>query len=214
MSNESLSALREFAADLAWQAGKLTMRYFQTDFVTETKEDLSPVTIADRSSERLMRELIETHYPHHSILGEEEGETRPGASFRWILDPARSGLALVMSAIGCHAQHLGCFVTGREIGPTLELARRLAARKRPMWVRFVLVPGLTDDLDDIKSIAEFAAGLGNVDRVEVLPFHQMGRFKWKELGIKYHLEQTQPPTAEAVEKACGVFRAAGLHAPS
>ncbi len=87
MSNESLSALREFAADLAWQAGKLTMRYFQTDFVTETKEDLSPVTIADRSSERLMRELIEKHYPHHSILGEEEGETRPGASFRWILDP-------------------------------------------------------------------------------------------------------------------------------
>jgi pyruvate formate lyase activating enzyme len=103
-------------------------------------------------------------------------------------------------------------LTGREIGPTLELARRLAARKRPIWVRFVLVPGLTDDLDDIKSIAEFAAGLGNVERVEVLPFHQMGRFKWKELGIKYHLETTQPPTPEAAEKACAVFRAEGLTA--
>ena len=103
-------------------------------------------------------------------------------------------------------------LTGREIGPTLELARRLAAKKRPMWVRFVLVPGLTDDLDDIKKIAEFAAGLGNVERVEVLPFHQLGRFKWKELGIQYHLEKTEAPTAEAAEKACAVFRAAGLKA--
>ena len=103
-------------------------------------------------------------------------------------------------------------LTGREIGPTLTLARRLAARKRPIWVRFVLVPGLTDDLDDIKRIAEFAAGLGVVERVEVLPFHQMGRFKWKELGIKYHLETTKPPTAEAAEEACEVFRAAGLKA--
>ena len=103
-------------------------------------------------------------------------------------------------------------LTGREIGPTLALARRLAARQRPIWVRFVLVPNLTDDLDDIRHIAEFAAGLGVVERVEVLPFHQLGRFKWKELGIKYHLEKTQPPTAEAAEEACEVFRAAGLKA--
>ena len=103
-------------------------------------------------------------------------------------------------------------LTGRDVGPTLALAHRLAARKRPMWVRFVLVPNLTDDLDDIKQIADFAASLGNVERVEVLPFHQMGRFKWKELGIKYHLEQTKPPTAEATERAVAVFKAAGLQA--
>jgi pyruvate-formate lyase-activating enzyme len=48
-----------------------------------------------------------------------------------------------------------------------------------MWVRFVLVPGLTDDPDDIREIARFAAGLGNVERVDVLPFHQMGRYKWE-----------------------------------
>jgi histidinol phosphatase-like enzyme (inositol monophosphatase family) len=82
-----LHELREFAAELAWQAGKLTLRYFQTDFTTEFKEDQSPVTIADRQAERLMREMIEARYPAHSILGEEEGETRPGASFRWIIDP-------------------------------------------------------------------------------------------------------------------------------
>jgi histidinol phosphatase-like enzyme (inositol monophosphatase family) len=87
VASESLRDLREFAAELAWQAGKLTLRYFQTDFRTEFKEDQSPVTIADREAERLMRELIEARYPQHSILGEEEGETRPGAAFRWILDP-------------------------------------------------------------------------------------------------------------------------------
>ncbi|MEM8535007.1 MAG: histidinol-phosphatase [Chloroflexota bacterium] len=87
MASENLHDLRDFAAELAWQAGKLTLRYFQTGVTTDFKADESPVTIADREAERLMREMIESRYPHHSILGEEEGETRPGASHRWILDP-------------------------------------------------------------------------------------------------------------------------------
>jgi pyruvate formate lyase activating enzyme len=62
----------------------------------------------------------------------------------------------------------------------------------------VLVPGLTDDLDDLAKTAEFAAGLGNVERVEVLPFHQMGRFKWERLGLDYTLGTTDPPTVEAI----------------
>jgi pyruvate formate lyase activating enzyme len=101
-------------------------------------------------------------------------------------------------------------VTGMEIGPVLDFARRLAARKRPVWLRFVLVPGLTDDAENITRIARFSGGLGNVDRVDVLPFHQMGRFKWKELKLNYALENIQPPTSEAVEQACGWFRAEGL----
>jgi len=87
MAHEDLRTLRDFATELAWNAGRVTLRHFQTNVVAELKADNSPVTIADRESERLMRELIEARYPHHSILGEEEGETRPGASFRWILDP-------------------------------------------------------------------------------------------------------------------------------
>lgn len=87
MPSETLQDLRDFAAELAWQAGKLTLRYFQTALTPEQKADESPVTIADREAERLMRQMIEDRYPAHSILGEEEGETRPGASFRWILDP-------------------------------------------------------------------------------------------------------------------------------
>ena len=87
MASESLRDLRDFAADLAWQAGKLTLHYYQTGLLPDLKADESPVTVADRQAERLMRELIEARYPDHSILGEEEGETRSGATYRWILDP-------------------------------------------------------------------------------------------------------------------------------
>jgi len=101
-------------------------------------------------------------------------------------------------------------LTGMDISATLEFARRLAAYGRPVWIRFVLVPGLTDDLEDIAKIAEFAASLGNVERVDVLPFHQMGRYKWKNLGIEYKLQDVEPPSPEAVERACVQFRQAGL----
>ena len=103
-------------------------------------------------------------------------------------------------------------LTGAEIEPTLTFARRLAARHRPMWVRYVLVPGLTDNFTDIKNVAAFAAGLRNVERVDVLPFHQMGKYKWKQLGIEYTLEDVQPPDQELVDKVVDVFRAAGLMA--
>jgi pyruvate formate lyase activating enzyme len=103
-------------------------------------------------------------------------------------------------------------LTGQDIGPTLEFARRLASLRRPVWIRFVLVPGLTDDLDDMAHSAAFAASLGNVERVEVLPFHQMGAYKWERLGKEYTLRDVKPPTAESIEQACAVWRAAGLQA--
>ena len=99
-----------------------------------------------------------------------------------------------------------------DVAPTLEFARRLAARKRPIWLRFVLVPGVSDDLDDVARIATFAADLGNVERVDVLPFHQMGKPKWAQLGLSYTLADVVPPSVELVDAVCGVFRAAGLKA--
>jgi len=129
-----------------------------------------------------------------------------------LIDSDLATIDLVMLGIKTWDAERHKELTGRENGPTLDFARRLAAAKRPMWVRFVLVPNLTDDLDDIRRIAEFAAGLGNVERVEVLPFHQLGRFKWTQLGIKYHLEKTEPPTADLVDRACRIFRDAGLQA--
>jgi pyruvate formate lyase activating enzyme len=96
--------------------------------------------------------------------------------------------------------------------PTLAFARRLGERRRPIWVRFVLVPGWSDDPDDVQKIAGFAAGLGTVERVDVLPFHQMGKYKWERLNMEYTLRDLEPPTNEAVERACAAFRAHGLKA--
>jgi pyruvate formate lyase activating enzyme len=103
-------------------------------------------------------------------------------------------------------------LTGKEIEPTLAFARRLSALKRPMWVRLVLVPGLTDDKEIVSGIAKFAAGLGVVERVEVLPFHQMGKYKWERLGLQYKLKDTPTPSPELVEETCGIFRREGLQA--
>jgi pyruvate formate lyase activating enzyme len=94
----------------------------------------------------------------------------------------------------------------------LEFANRLAAMRRPMWLRYVLVPGLTDIPEEMEAVANFGASLGVVERVEVLPFHQMGRYKWERLGLNYKLAETQPPTREGVAKAVGIFREAGLDA--
>jgi len=103
-------------------------------------------------------------------------------------------------------------LTGKDNGPILEFARRLARLKQPVWVRYVLVPGWTDDADEISQIASFAAGLGNVERVDVLPFHQMGRYKWEKLGIDYTLNDVTPPEPDLVRRVVGQFRSVGLTA--
>ena len=103
-------------------------------------------------------------------------------------------------------------LTGMDVAPTHAFARRLAARRRPVWVRFVLVPGISDDVADIERIAVFAADLGVVQRVDVLPFHQMGQFKWKRLGLEYTLEQTPTPGQDLIERTLSIFRKVGLKA--
>jgi len=103
-------------------------------------------------------------------------------------------------------------VTGLLNADVLQFARRLAALKRPMWLRYVLVPGLTDVREEMEALASFGASLGVVERVEILPFHQLGQYKWDRLGITYELAATKPPAAEEVAKAVAIFRAAGLQA--
>ena len=85
-------------------------------------------------------------------------------------------------------------VTGRDIAPTLRFAERLASMSKPVWVRFTLVPGETDDPANVDGIARFVAPMKNVEWVEVQPFHQMGSFKWKAMGLDYKLLDT--PAAE------------------
>lgn len=103
-------------------------------------------------------------------------------------------------------------LTGKDPGSTLDFARRLARLRKSIWLRYVLVPELTGDENDVRQIAAFAAGLGNVERVDVLPFHQLGRHKWEKLGIDYQLKEVEPPRHEVVERVCSQFRAVGLKA--
>jgi pyruvate formate lyase activating enzyme len=103
-------------------------------------------------------------------------------------------------------------LVGMDNGPVLDFARRLSAKHRPMWLRYVLVPGVTDNFDGIAKLAKFAADLGNVERVDVLPFHQMGKYKWAKLGLTYTLEDVKPADPALAERACTLFRAEGLKA--
>ena len=88
MSASSWRHHLEFATETAWQAGQLTLGYFQTELSPEFKEDDSPVTVADRKAEELIRQRMEAHYPTYGIVGEEFGEAAAtGSDRRWIVDP-------------------------------------------------------------------------------------------------------------------------------
>jgi pyruvate formate lyase activating enzyme len=123
-----------------------------------------------------------------------------------------ASIDLVMLGLKACTPELHRRLTGMDVEPVHAFARRVAAHGKPVWIRFVIVPGWTDDLDEVGRMADFAAELGNVERVEVLPFHQLGRFKWERLGMEYQLRDAEPPGRESVEKVIARFRAAGLNA--
>ena len=81
-----MQELLDFAIEAAWEAGRITLRYFQTDVDVEMKEDQSPVTIADRTAELRLREMIHDRFPDDAILGEEHGEEPGTSGRRWIVD--------------------------------------------------------------------------------------------------------------------------------
>ena len=89
----------------------------------------------------------------------------------------------------------------------LDLFRYLSDSKKPIWVRQVLVPGWTDDPASLKRTRQFLDTLANIQRVEVLPYHNMGLYKWEELGIPNQLKDVKPPTREEVDKARAILRA-------
>lgn len=102
-------------------------------------------------------------------------------------------------------------VTGRDLAPTIAFGDRLEAAGVKKWIRYVLVPGLTDDPENIASAADIAARWkSSVERVEVLPFHKMGEDKWEELNMHYELGNTPTPEKHEVEAARDIFRSRGL----
>jgi pyruvate formate lyase activating enzyme len=128
-----------------------------------------------------------------------------------LTDEDLASIDLVMLGLKAITPDVHRRLTGMEVAPVHEFARRLADRKKPVWIRFVIVPGWTDNLDEVGRMADFAAGLGNVERIDVLPFHQLGRFKWEQLGMDYQLRDAQPPSREKVEEVLARLRSAGLN---
>ena len=127
------------------------------------------------------------------------------------LDDDDLGLVdLVLLDIKSGLPHTYRRVTGRPLQPTLDFAHRLSALGRTMWIRFVLVPGLTDAPENVDAVADIVAGLRGVERLEVLPFHQLGRDKWAATGEPYLLERTAPPDGALVERVKRQFAARGV----
>jgi pyruvate formate-lyase 1-activating enzyme len=92
-------------------------------------------------------------------------------------------------------------LTGQTNQNILEMAAYLSDHGKAMWIRHVLVPGITTDEDELYRLRSFLDTLKTVERVEVLPYHTLGVFKWKELGIPYQLEGVDPPTKEQIDRA-------------
>ena len=97
-------------------------------------------------------------------------------------------------------------LTGQDNANILAMARHISELGVPLWIRHVLVPGLTDDEEGLRRTADFIASLRTVQRVEVLPYHTLGLFKWEKLGIPYPLPDAVPPTAEQVRRAEELLR--------
>ena len=101
-------------------------------------------------------------------------------------------------------------VTQVSLEPTLKFARYLNEIKQPAWIRFVLVPNLTDASKNINGLAEFISQFNNIERVEILPFHKMGEYKWEQLGYDYKLKNTPSASPELVGKAKAIFQQYGI----
>ncbi len=157
----------------------------QPEFVT---------TLVRRIKERGIHVALDTN----GYLGDHVGSQLMDDVDLWILD------------IKAFDDDLHRRVTGQSNAPVLKFARRLSDLEKPIWVRCVLVPGLTDSVEDIDKIADFVATLKTVERVEVLPFHQMGAFKWRELGHEYKLDGVEGPSDALVKRVHAQFAARGL----
>ena len=96
-------------------------------------------------------------------------------------------------------------LTGMSNENTLELAKCLNKINKPTWIRYVLVPGLTDNTQDIENLAKFISDMDNIEKVQILPFHKLGEYKWEELGYNYELENTEPPSEEVVKRTRDIF---------
>lgn len=108
----------------------------------------------------------------------------------------------------CSDQHRK--LTGKTNENVLDFARYLSEKNQPIWLRHVLVPTITDAEEDLQALGVFLSTLSNIEKVEILPYHKLGVYKWEALGIDYPLEGIEPPSAQSVQRAYELLTA-GLH---
>lgn len=101
-------------------------------------------------------------------------------------------------------------VTGVSLSPTLKFLGYLKEEKINTWIRYVLVPGLTDNLESVKLLSKHLSECPNVSKIEILGFHKMGEYKWKELGLEYQLYQTREPSEQLLQNAKEIFEESGI----
>lgn len=102
-------------------------------------------------------------------------------------------------------------VTGAALKPTLDFLDYLGKINKPAWIRYVLVPGLTDQLPSIEALAKHLGQYKNIEKIEVLPFHKMGEYKWKTLNLDYKLSDVNEPTQELREEVIKTFKMYNLN---
>ena len=146
----------------------------------------NPETWADGGEEWTVEQLFQRVWRYRNYWGKKGGITVSGGAPLRLkeIDPEK------------HRQ-----LTGKDNANILAMARHISDLGVPLWVRHVLVPGLTDDEEGLRRTSEFISSLRTVQRVEVLPYHTLGLFKWQKLGIPYPLPDAVPPTAEQVRQA-------------
>lgn len=102
-------------------------------------------------------------------------------------------------------------LTSKPLQPTLDFMEYLAEIEKPVWLRYVLIPDFTDNEEDLNNWAKYVSRFNNVERVDILPFHQMGLHKWEQIGKEYKLKGIQPPSNDDLKKVEKIFRSYNLN---
>ena len=126
------------------------------------------------------------------------------------IDPVLDNTDLVLLDLKHMVEEKSIDLTGVGMDKALKLARHLESRNIPVWIRHVLVPGITDDIDNLEKLGQFVATLKNVERFELLPYHSMGIHKWESLGIDYELKDVPDATKEDIQKASEIISKFGV----
>ncbi len=127
-----------------------------------------------------------------------------------VVDPILDNTDLVLLDLKHMIDEESKSLTGVGVEKSLNLAKHLDERNIPVWIRHVLVPGVTDSKENLEALGEFVSTLNNVERLELLPYHSMGVHKWENMGLDYELKNVEDATSDDVAKASEIVEKFGV----